>query len=412
MGSYIEDAMAFEAAPLYQALHAAECPVHRVADHSPPFAVLSRFDDVIGALREPELWRNGDGPGVFFIKPESGPQSDGPAGVLGSADDPDHHRQRTILRPSFAVPVVARQEPFIRQVCTELLDAFLPAGSGDFVEGFALAFPAIVAGNLLGVHAADRVMFQELAQTIVAALTGGDVAKYHDAREQLGDYVEARIRELSDQSVDSADPRSGTPDVMTAMGAAISDGTLSMREARLLGHQLLVAGHETTASLLGLMLLRLLQHPEAMAALRADPERIPQAVEEALRFDSPVTGLFRTNSEQCSVHGVDLEPRTKTQMLFAAANRDPDRFERPDEFNIDRSRDELGHHLAFGWGVHYCIGAPLARLQARVAFEELLRRTATIELAGEPTRNASFVLHGLTSLPVAWTVADGSQQNP
>jgi cytochrome P450 len=406
MGSYIEDASAFETAPLYRELHQAACPVHHVAQHDPPFAVLSRFDDVLDALRNPEMWRNGDGPGVFFARVDPDAPPGTPVGVLGSADDPDHRRQRSVLRASFAPPAIARQEPFIRTVCDELLDAFLPAGSGDFVSGFALAFPAIVAGNLLGVRASDREMFQALAETIVAALTGGDVERYHHARDTLGDYIEARLHERS-ESPPAGQAPFGKPsaDVIGAMRAAIDNGSLSLAEARLLGHQLLVAGHETTASLLSLMLLRLLQNPKVMDDLRADHSLIPDAIEEALRFDSPVTGLFRTNFSTCSVHGVELAERTKTQMLFAAANRDPLRFEEPDAFRIDRPREELGHHLAFGWGVHYCIGAPLARLQARVAFETLLRRTSTIELAGEPTRNASFVLHGLTSLPISWTLS-------
>jgi cytochrome P450 len=402
MGSYLEDASAFETAPLYRELHRSACPVHVVEQHDPPFVVLSRFDDVIDAVRDPAMWRNGDGPGVFFVSPDPTSPPGTPAGVLGSADDPDHHRQRAVLRASFSPPAIAKQEPFIRQVCDELLDTILPAGSGDFVGGFALAFPAIVVGNLLGVHASDRAMFQALAETIVSALTGGDVPRYHQARALLGDYVEARLDERA------GSPSDESADVIGAMAAAIESGSLSLAEARLLGHQLLVAGHETTASLLGLMLLRLLQNPTAMQALRADYSRIPEAVEEALRFDSPVSGLFRTNAVPCTVQGVDIAERTKTQLLFAAANRDPSRFDSPDDFRIDRPREELGHHLAFGWGVHYCIGAPLARLQARVAFETLLRRTESIELAGEPRRNASFVLHGLTSLPISWTLASPS----
>jgi cytochrome P450 len=172
---------------------------------------------------------------------------------------------------------------------------------------------------------------------------------------------------------------------------------------RHLGHQLLIAGHETTTSLLGMMLLRLLQHPDAMRRLRDDPSLIPAAIEEALRYDSPVNGLFRTNAESCDVHGVEIPPRSKLQILYASANRDPQQFPNPDEFIIDRPRSEVGRHVAFGWGIHFCIGAPLARLEAKVAFERLLARTTTIELAGEPVRNESFVLHGLTSLPLRWT---------
>jgi cytochrome P450 len=189
------------------------------------------------------------------------------------------------------------------------------------------------------------------------------------------------------------------------LAAARRDGVISRDETRHLGYQLLVAGHETTTSLLGTMLFRLLERPEVMAALRADHGLIPDAVEEALRFDSPVHGLFRTNTTECTVHGQPIAEGSKLQLSFAAANRDPLQFPAPDEFRLDRERREISRHVAFGWGIHFCIGAPLARLETRVAFEQLLTRLDDIELAGEPRRNDSFVLHGLTSLPIRFTAA-------
>ena len=153
------------------------------------------------------------------------------------------------------------------------------------------------------------------------------------------------------------------------------------------------------------MLLRLLQFPDVMQRLRDDPSLIPAAVEEALRFDSPVNGLFRTNAQACAVHDVEIPAQSKLQLLYGSANRDPSRFSDPDEFRVDRPREEIGRHVAFGWGIHHCIGAPLARLEARVAFEQILARMTDIELAGEPVRNRSFVLHGLVSLPVRWRAA-------
>jgi cytochrome P450 len=149
-----------------------------------------------------------------------------------------------------------------------------------------------------------------------------------------------------------------------------------------------------------MLLYRLLQQPALMSAIRQDLDLIPVAVEEALRFDSPVHGLFRTNAEDCVLHGETLPARTKLQVCYAAANRDPAQFDEPDEFKLDRARSESARHVAFGWGIHFCIGAPLARLEARIAFEQLLTRLAHIELAGQPTRNDSFVLHGLTHLPI------------
>ena len=189
------------------------------------------------------------------------------------------------------------------------------------------------------------------------------------------------------------------------LAAARRQGVISPAETRHLGYQLLVAGHETTTSLLGMMLYRLLERPHIMAALRADPGLIPDAVEEALRFDSPVHGLFRTNATECTMHGQSIPIGSKLQLSFAAANRDPQQFEAPDEFRLERERREISHHVAFGWGIHFCIGAPLARLETRVAFEQILRRLDEIELAGEPRRNDSFVLHGLTSLPIRFTSA-------
>jgi cytochrome P450 len=140
-----------------------------------------------------------------------------------------------------------------------------------------------------------------------------------------------------------------------------------------------------------------------MAQLRADLSLLPQAIEEALRFDSPVQGLFRTNATECALAGETMPPRTKVQLLFGSANRDQEQFSDADEFRLDRDYKELARHVAFGWGIHLCIGAPLARLETRLTFERIFARMDDIELAGEPRRNDSFVLRGLTSLPLRWT---------
>jgi cytochrome P450 len=387
--SHIESSTAFEPTTGYAHLRE-HCPVHHVGDHDPPFFVVSRFDDVVHTLKQSALWGNSDGPGIFYQR----------GGVLGSADDPDHARHRAVLRRSFVPTNINTMEPQLTAFADDLLDVMLPLGTGDFVKLFAFPFPALAIGELLGVRAADRRMFHDLADRIVAALTGGKLEEYEEAKAVLGDYVDARLSE-----------REGLPDdelpddVLTVMLLARRDQRLSHHEVRHLGHQLLVAGHETTTSLLGMMLFRLLQDPHAMQRLRHDPALIPAAVEESLRFDSPVNGLFRTNSAGATMHDIDIPSGSKLQVLFASANRDPARFVDPDVFDIDRPRSELGRHVAFGWGIHFCIGAPLARLEARIAFDRILARTNHIELAGQPVRNESFVLHGLSNLPVRWTVA-------
>jgi cytochrome P450 len=260
--------------------------------------------------------------------------------------------------------------------------------------------PALAIAVLLGVPPSERAEFGRWSDHAVAALTGGDLDVYHRAKGVLEDYVESGC-DARDGILDAAGEL--PDDVLSVLTRARRQGTLSTKEVRHLGYQLLVAGHETTSSLLGMMLYRLLERPHLMAALRQDPLLIPTAVEEALRFDSPVHGLFRTNAEQCKLHGVSIPPRSKLQISYAAANRDPRQFDDPDEFRLDRDRRQAARHVAFGWGIHFCIGAPLARLEAKVAFEQLLARLDAIELAGEPLRNDSFVLHGLTKLPIRFS---------
>jgi len=369
------------------------CPLHHEADHDPPFFVLSRFDDIVSTLKQPDLWLNRDGPGVFYQE----------RGVLGTTDEPDHGRHRRTLRSMFLPSAIERLSPRVGDIADALFDEFVDDGHGDFVTVFAAPFPALVIAELLGVHDDDRDAFRRWSTLAVDALTGGDVDRYHEAKARLEDYVEA--------GVDARDEllRAGSTipvDVLSCLTVARREKVISHQEARHLGYQLLVAGHETTTGLLGLMLYRLLQRPEMMRSLRTDRGLLPSAIEEALRFDSPVQGLFRTNANDCLVHGEVVPAGSKVQLLFASANRDPNHFSDPDEFRIDRERIELGHHVAFGWGIHHCIGAPLARLETRIAFERILDRMHDIELTGEPARNDSFVLHNLTSLPIRWRVPE------
>ena len=382
----IEAARRFEPTDHYAAWRQ-QCPLHHEADHEPPFYVLSRFDDVLDVLKHPEVWGNSDGPGVQYLDP----------GVLGSADDPDHSRHRRVLRGSFVPTAIKRLEPRLRATVDGLIDGFIDAGQCDFVRSLAAPFPALAIAELLGIPDDDRADFGRWSDHAVAALTGGDIDTYLRAKQALEDHVEAGC-DVRDALLASGNEI--PDDVLSVLTQARRDGTLSDKEVRHLGYQLLVAGHETTTSLLGMLLYRLLMQPELMVALRSEPDLIPVAVEEALRFDSPVHGLFRTNPAETVVHGETIPPRTKLQVCYAAANRDPAQFADPDEFRLDRDHREAARHVAFGWGIHFCIGAPLARLEAKVAFEQLLARLRTIELAGEPTRNDSFVLHGLTHLPI------------
>jgi cytochrome P450 len=386
--SHVASAHAFEPFADYAALRE-RCPLHAEREHEPPFFVLSRFEDIVGVLKQPDLWCNRYGPGVFYQE----------AGVLGSTDDPDHARHRRTLRSAFLPTAIARLEPRLAAVADELFDEIAPRGEGDFIELYAYPFPAIVIGELLGVRPEDRDNFHQWSLTAVSALTGGDLGAYEEAKNAIADCIETQVTAREEELGADDEP----DDVCGLLAIAHRNGVLSRDELRHLGYQLLVAGHETTSSLIGLMLYRLLERPEAMARLRDEPELLPHAIEEALRFDSPVQGLFRTNAAECDLAGETLPAGSKVQMLFGSANRDPDQWDAPDEFSLDRDENALRRHVAFGWGIHYCIGAPLARLETRLTFERILARMDDIELAGPPRRNESFVLRGLTNLPLRWT---------
>ena len=376
------------------------CPVHHEVDHDPDFYVVGRFDDCLDVLRTPEQWGNSDGPGVFYQE----------GGVLGSADDPDHARHRRVLRRAFLPSVIARMEPRVAALADEMFDELVPRGEADFVEDYAFPFPALVIGELLGVRVEDRDQFRQWSTLIVNALGGGDIDGYDAANQAVWSYIDDLVEERA-RLLDAAElPEGADPvgsvlpeDVISIMFAAHSRGELSRTEIRRIGQQLLVAGHETTTGLIGLMMWRLANRPELIERLRRDGALVDVAVEEALRFDSPVQGLFRTNSTASEIGGVEIEAGSKLQVLFASANRDPERWDNPDDFSLDRDVRDLRQHLAFGWGTHYCIGAPLARMETRLTLERILQHMHDIELLDEPRLNEPFILRGFTSLPIRWT---------
>lgn len=369
-----------------------ECPFHTEESADPPFHVVSTHSDVFDLVMRPDEWRNGHGVGI-------NPQ---PGGVLGTADDPDHRRQRRVLQDAFRPAAIDRLTDEVRDVCEELwTNAFGEDGEGDFVRLFAFPFPAIVIAVLLGVPPERRDDFGRWSDDIVNTLGGADPS----LAEAANRHIFALVDELVDERKSLLDRSEELPDdVLSVMTRAEVDGTLSHHEVRRLSQQLLVAGHETTASLISLMLYRLIEQPDLMSQLRADPELIPNAVEEFLRYDSPVQGLFRTNPEPSSILGHELPPESRVQALFASANRDGDVYDDADEIRLDRFGPGTRSHLAFGWGVHHCIGAALARTEGQLALRWIVDRFETVERTAEVAINEPFILRGLTTLPIRWTV--------
>ena len=368
------------------------CPLHLEGTHDPAFYVLSRHADVLDVLTRPREWCNGYGVGINAQ----------PGGVLGTTDDPDHRRQRRVLQDAFRPAAVARYDCQIEQICKDLWrNAFAQDGSGDFVTLFAFPFPAVVIAAVLGVPADRRDDFARWSDDIVNSLGGAEYSLADAANRQIFFLVDQLVADrvaLHERDEDLPE------DLLSVMTRAELDGTLTHTEVRKLSQQLLVAGHETTASLISLMLYRLIEQPELIAQLRRDPTLIPSAVEEFLRFDSPVQGLFRVNPQPSTVRGVDLPASSRMQVLFASANRDGDIFGQPDEIKLDRHGAGSPPHLAFGWGVHHCIGAALARSVGRLALQSMIDGFETVERVGDIAINEPFILRGLTTLPIRWTV--------
>jgi len=395
MSEYVDRANAVEPSALHAELRAERCPVHLVDDHQPSFHVLSHHADVFEVARAPQRWRNGDGPGVFVQR----------GGVLGSADDPDHRRQRAVLQDEFRPARIERLRPSIERVLDELWAPFTEPGEGDVVELFAFPLPALVIAELLGVHPSDREHFKDWSEAVVNALGGGDLVAYEHATQSIWAHIDRLVAErtaLIDNGVEPPD------DVLTTMTRAYLAGTLSRTEVRRLGHQLLVAGHETTTSLISLMFFRLAQHPHLLAELQAQPALVETAVEEFLRYDSPVQGLFRTNADDTEIAGVAFPAGSKVQLLFASANRDPEVWDDPDTIRFDRDPQRLRSHLAFGWGVHHCIGASLARLEAHLVLERVVAGLASLEVVDPPITTSPFILRGFRQLRMRWTPSGGA----
>lgn len=368
------------------------CPLHVETGHSPPFFVVSRHADVLDVLTRPKEWRNGFGVGVNAQ----------PGGVLGTTDDPDHRRQRRVLQDAFRPVAIERLDDEIRLVGDDLWRRALGEdGEGDFVRLFAFPFPAVVIALLLGVPRDRRDDFGRWSDAIVNSLGGADPALAEDANRQIfalvDELVAVRIA-LHERDAELPD------DVISVLTVAELEGTITHHEVRRLCQQLLVAGHETTASLIALMLYRLIEQPELVSQLRENLELIPAAVEEFLRFDSPVQGLFRVNEEPSVVCGEALPAQSRVMALFASANRDESMWSDADEIQLHRFRTGAKSHLAFGWGVHHCIGASLARNEGRIALQWMVERFETVERIGDVAVNEPFILRGLTTLPIRWTV--------
>ena len=308
-----------------------------------------------------------------------------------NSDPPDHQRLRKLVNKAFTARRVEQLRPRITAITAGLLADMSTRREVDLLTAFAFPLPVTVICELLGVPTADRDQFRAWSASIVSETVAPEVFQAH-ATAMIGyfrDLLAARRRKPAD-------------DLLSALISARDEGdSLSENELLSMAWLLLVAGHETTVNLIAGGMLALLLNPGELARLRADPALLSSAVEELLRYVSPVNdATFRFTGEPVELGGVPIGPGEVVLVALSGANRDASRYADPERLDVGR---DAGGHLAFGHGIHYCLGAPLARLEAEIAFGGLLERYGEMTLAVSPDMlrwRPSSLIHGLESLPV------------
>jgi cytochrome P450 len=370
------------------------CPVHFHEGMEHPLYTLAKTSDIVGVLTDSGTWSNRQGPGITKSLSVGDVQRD---------DPPEHTHRRQFLRDPFLPSALAATTPSIRMLAQQLADDLAKVGSCELHDQFALALPVASFCALLGVDIEDRDLFSRWADEMVAGMT------YPERGVEGRRGINAFSRSQIEQRRALAEAGEALPDGFLSYLATApygADGSvMDLKEATNTVSQFLVAGHETTTSLITNLMWRLLEDPARWAAVVANPSLIEAAVEESLRFDPPVLGLCRTNNVAVNLSGVDIPEDSKVMVLYAAPNRDPDLFTNPDEFRLDRPMSETRRHLSFSWGIHYCLGAGMARLTARIAIETLAEQFPTMRLVGPTERVEAPFLWGRKRLPVAWDIA-------
>ncbi len=371
-----------------------QCPVHRTEALGRPMYTVTRAADVHDMLLDHRLWSNMKGPGVA--------DSTNGAGDLQHDDQPTHTRRRKLIRDWFNPAAVAKLEPGLRRTTVESIEAFPVVdghGRADLYTDLALPLPVTSFCELMGVELTDRDQFLHWADELVTAMAYPE--RGADARRAMTAFTE---REIVHRQQLAAAGESLPPGLLSFVATEPygDDGApMPLREAVNMSNQLLIAGHETSASLITNCMWRLLEdRTNRWEAVLDDPALIPSAIEESLRFDPPVLGICRTNNDDTAIAGVEIPADSKVQVNYASANRDPERFDDPDDFRLDRDPVAAAKHYAFSWGIHHCLGAHLARLTGRVVLEELRSRVPSVRLAATPTRVPSPFLWGRKTLPV------------
>ena len=362
----------------------------------PGFWALTKYHDIVAVSKNPELFSSAMGghqisymPGMEFNRATSA--------ILGNmiaSDPPEHNVYRRLVSGSFTAGAIRKMEPKIRELVTGIIDKVARRGECEFVSEVAAELPLMVLCELMGIPQSDRhLLFDWTNRMTQMTQNPADVLS---AFQEFFAYGQAMFDRLRQQ-------QNGHGDLMSIMANAVIDGK-PIDQQFLDGFFLLlvIAGNETTRNTTSGGVLTLAQHPEQRRLLVENPSLIPGAVEEILRWVTPVIHFRRTATRETEIRGQKIRRGDKVVMWYPGANRDEDVFQNPDVFDVRRTPNE---HLAFGEGEHFCVGAWLGRLQLKVMFEELLKRLPDIEPAGEIQRMRSYFLAGITSMPVRFTPA-------
>lgn len=365
--------------------------------------VLTRHADCLAVMRDHERFssdsRTARGQLAEALQQQRRESPLPTADTMLGVDPPRHTQLRGLVSRGFTPRRVEELRPRIESIMRDLLDA---AGSRfDLMTEIAQPLPVIVIAELLGVSPADRLRFKDWSRTLANTTNVLQTPEMIEAaRVAILELIDYFTKVIDERRLDPRD------DLISALVRAEEDGQrLSREDVLAFAILLLVAGNETTTNLIGNGLAALLDHPEAMEALRAEPARLGAAIEEMLRFDSPVQGVVRFATRDLEIAGQPVAAGDVVLALTGAANRDPAVFADPDRFDIARFEDgRTERHLSFGQGIHYCLGAPLARMEAGIVFSALLDRFAAIR-AVEPgiERGGTLLLRGPVSFPVEVT---------
>lgn len=378
-------------------LHANPYPHYAAIQDTSPVCIVepfgffgvTRYDDVVSVLKRPEIFSSR---AMTSMLGDLNPVPD--ALTLIATDPPVHTRLRTLVNRAFTPRAIAALEPRIRKITRAALDGMTSAHPFELIGELGIPLPVTVIAELLGIPAEDQQDFKRWSDDIVQAVGGMITAEDHERIRQS-------IKEFQVYFEETVARRRLEPtnDVLSDLIRAEEDGLLlSATDVMAFSSLLLVAGNETTTNLLGNAVVALLENPMELSKVRANPGLIPGLIEETLRYDNPVQCLFRQTLEEVTLGDVTIPEGAMVMPFFAAANRDPEKF--PDPHTFDVTRNAVGH-LGFGFGIHFCLGAPLARLEARVMLEVLLARAREFTFTDSKVEYIeSLFLRGPKRLPL------------